>query len=165
MPRPRPKQPLKTSVLDRLLDDSPEVSTDPPIPESKSLRELRQTVRRDLENLLNTRQRALSWPKSLEELESSLVNYGIPDFAGVNLGSSEGRDEIRRILEQTIRRNEPRFQRVKITLLDNLEPLDRVLRFRIEALLRVEPAPEPVTFDSVMEPVSGSFELKGRDRD
>jgi type VI secretion system protein ImpF len=43
--------------------------------------------------------------------------------------------------------------------------LDRVLRFRIEALLRVEPTPEPVTFDSVLEPVTGNFELKGRDRD
>jgi type VI secretion system protein ImpF len=122
-------------------------------------------VRRDLENLLNTRQRALSWPKNLQELDCSLVSYGIPDFAAINLGSAEGRDEVRRVLELTIRRNEPRFQNIKITLLDNVEPLDRVLRFRIEALLRVEPTPEPVTFDSVLEPVTGNFELKGRDRD
>jgi type VI secretion system protein ImpF len=147
------------------LDENPGVATDPPAQESKSHRDLRRSVRRDVENLLNTRQRALSWPKNMQELDCSLLSYGIPDFAAINLGSAEGRDEVRRVLELTIRRNEPRFQNIKITLLDNVEPLDRGRRFRIEAPLRVEPTPEPVTFDSVLEPVTGNFELKGRDRD
>jgi hypothetical protein len=90
MAKPRATQPLKTSVLDRLLDENPGVATDPPALESKSHRELRRSVRRDLENLLNTRQRALSWPKNLQELDCSLLSYGIPDFAAINLGSAEG---------------------------------------------------------------------------
>ncbi len=45
--------------------------------------------------------------------------------------------------------------------LTGAEPLDRTLRFRIEALLRVEPAPEPVAFDSTLEPGAGGFAVRG----
>ena len=44
------------------------------------------------------------------------------------------------------------------------EPLDRTLRFRINGLLRAEPAPEPVTFDSALQPATGNVEVKGASR-
>jgi type VI secretion system protein ImpF len=46
-------------------------------------------------------------------------------------------------------------------MLENSNPLDRTLRFRIDALLYAEPAPEPVVFDSAMEPATGNVEIKG----
>ncbi len=66
-----------------------------------------------------------------------------------------------RLLQTVIREHEPRFKSVKVQLLDNAEPLDRTLRFRIDALLYAEPAPEPVAFDSTLKPISGNFEVKG----
>ncbi len=47
-------------------------------------------------------------------------------------------------------------------LLDNADPHDRSLRFRIDALLQAEPAPEPIAFDSVLEPVSRSVEIRSK---
>ena len=120
-----------------------------------------EAVHRDLEDLLNTRQRWLGWPAHLAELKQSLVNYGIPDFTGSSMGSADSRDELRHAIEDVIRHHEPRFQSVTVHLLDNSEPLDRTLRFRIDALLRMHPAPEPVVFDSALEPGSGAFEVKG----
>lgn len=38
---------------------------------------------------------------------------------------------------------------------------ERALRFRIDARLRVEPAPEPVTFDTVLQLHSGEYLVKG----
>jgi type VI secretion system protein ImpF len=35
------------------------------------------------------------------------------------------------------------------------------LRFRINALLQADPAPEPVVFDSAVRPVTGDVEVKG----
>ncbi|MBN2490939.1 MAG: type VI secretion system baseplate subunit TssE [Planctomycetes bacterium] len=143
-------QPLLPSVLNRLMDPTG----------VKRMRELKEYIRRDLEDLLNTRWRCVSWPRNLDELDVSLVNYGIPDFTGANLGSPENQEEFRRVVEQVIRNFEPRFKSVTVTLLRNPEALDRTLRFRIEATLHTEPAPEPVVFDSALEPLTASFQVK-----
>mgnify|MGYP001176760216 CR=1 FL=1 len=154
-------QPLIPSVLDRLLDDDPGVSREPPRSRNQILRDLKQAVRRDLENLLNTRRRCATWPENLTELQRSLVNYGIPDLTGASLGSASGRQQFCEIIEQVIRQNEPRFKTVKVKPLENTERLDRTLRFRVDALLRADPAPEPVVFDSSLEPGTGNFAVKG----
>lgn len=164
MSRVRPDQPLVPSVLDRLLDDDPTSSREPPKSRVQVLRELKRSVRRDLENLLNTRWRALAWPPDLEELDVSLVNYGLPDITGLELGTLRDRERFRRTMEDVIRRFEPRFKTVRVELLDNVEPLDRSLRFRIDAMLWAEPAPEPIVFDSSLEPSTGTVEVKGAGR-
>jgi type VI secretion system protein ImpF len=164
MSRLQSDQVLIASVLDRLLDDEPEVKSEPGRPRHQVMRDLKQAVRRDLENLLNTRRRCFPWPPGLTELEQSLVNYGAPDFTGANMGSSQGREQFRVAIERLIRRCEPRFKTVRVQMLDSTEPQDRTLRFRIDALLRADPAPEPVVFDSALEPTTGAFQVKGGSR-
>ena len=151
------------SVLDRLLDEEPQRAKDSPIGGRQALMAMRRAVGRDLENLLNTRLRCRSSPADLRELDLSLVNYGIPDFTGANLATSERRGEFRAAVEQVIRRYEPRFTAVSVIMLENTERLDRTLRFRIEALMRADPVPEPVVYDSVVDPVSRSVSVKGGD--
>ena len=73
-------------MLDRLLDHEPDVRREAPRSRNQVLRELKQSVRRDLENLLNTRVRCIPLPPELKELKQSLVNYGIPDLTGASLG-------------------------------------------------------------------------------
>jgi len=157
----RSDQPLVPSVLDRLLDDDPSVVREAPKSRTQVLRELKQSVRRDLENLLNSRRRSKPLPAHLTELDVSLANYGIPDVTGADLGSARKREEFRRQLERTIRSFEPRFKTVFVSILDPQGPLDRALRLRIEGLLRAEPAPEPVAFDSNVEPATGIVEVRG----
>jgi len=151
-------QPLVASVLDRLLDDNPEVTRDPPKSRGQHLAELRRSVRRDLEALLNTRQRCISWPSDLTELDHSLISYGIRDFASMPLGTASQREAFCRDIEAVIRRCEPRFVSVAVALLDGNENIDRSMRFRIEALMYAEPAPEAIVFDSFVD--SASREIK-----
>jgi type VI secretion system protein ImpF len=160
MARVRDDQPLVMSLLDRLLDDNPESQQEAPRTRSQAMRDLKQAVGRDLENLLNTRWRACSWPPNLDELDVSLVNYGIPDFTGANMSLASEREQLRRLVEQVIRRYEPRFKSVKVSLRENRDEFDRTLRFRIDAVLYAEPAPEPVAFDSLLEPASANFEIR-----
>ncbi|MGQ9575802.1 MAG: type VI secretion system baseplate subunit TssE [Thermoguttaceae bacterium] len=157
----RSDQPVIPSVLDRLLDEEPSNPREAPKSRTQVLRELKQSVRRDLENLLNTRWRCRSWPGHLKELDTSLVSYGIPDVTGADLSSAQRREEFRSQLERVIRHFEPRLKNVSVILLEQGEPWDRTLRFRIEGLLLVEPAPEPVAYDSAVEPATGTVEVRG----
>ncbi len=161
MAKARSDQPLVPSVLDRLLDEDPGTSRDAPRTRFQVLRELKQSVRRDIENLLNTRCRAVPFPGNLTDLEVSVVNYGLPDFIGANMGAAEMREQFCQVIEKVIRTYEPRFKSVQVKQLGNADESDRTLRFRIDALLYADPAPEPVTFDSAVEPGTGSFEVKG----
>ena len=154
-------QPLLPSVIDRLIDDDPDITRDPPKSRFQILSKLKQSVRLDLENLLNTRRRVLPMPTELHELERSMVSYGVPDATGAGFGSPEGRERFRREVEAVIIRWEPRFKDVRVVLIDPAEELERTVHFRIEALLLVDPAPEPVAFDSALEPSTGNIEIRG----
>jgi len=161
MARVRPNQPLVPSVLDRLLDDAPDTTRESPASRHQVLRELKQSVRRDLENLLNTRIRCLEVPVNCKELGQSLINYGIPDITGADLGTAQDRESFCRLLQDIIRQYEPRFTKVSVTPAPAADAQDRTFRFRIDAMLMAEPAPEPVVFDSELQPGTGDFEVKG----
>jgi type VI secretion system protein ImpF len=161
MPEIRPDQPLLPSVLDRLLDSEPDVRREAPRSHTQLLRDLKQSVRRDLENLLNTRVRCAPWPPELKELKQSLVNYGIPDMTGASFGSAKAREEFRRIIQTTVTQYERRLKKLNVRLLDPSESVDRTIRFQIDAVLMAEPAPEPIQFDSTLRLTTGSFEVKG----
>jgi len=157
----RRDQRLLPSLLDRLLDDDPQVKRETDQGRHQLLGQMKRSVSRDLENLLNTRRRCLPVPDDLTELTTSLVNYGLPDFTGKHMASAETREAFRAALEDVIRNWEPRFKSVSVTMLEGAEPLDRTLRFRIDALMYADPAPEQLVFDSTLEPLTGDFEIKG----
>ncbi len=160
MARIEKNQELLPSILDRLTDNTI-YSHDPSLHSSfQRIKELRQSVRRDLENLFNTRFRITDLPDNLEQLDDSLLNYGLPDLATINLLDSTSRNNFCRFLESTIRKFEPRFKNVEVTHVGNVDENDRTLRFRIEAVLHAEPLPETIIFNSILEPVTRSVKIE-----
>ena len=152
---------LIPSVLDRLLGEEIPSDSDVTRFRARVIRHHKQAICRDLERLLNTRRRCKSIPADLPELETSLVNYGIPDFTGAEAESLQGRDELLGAIEAAIDRYEPRLRRVRVvSLQDAGAAIHRVLRFRIEGVMLTDGDPEPVAFTSVMEPASGNFLVK-----
>jgi type VI secretion system protein ImpF len=125
----------------------------------QDIRQLKLSVRRDLENLLNTRRRCIESPADCRELKDSLVEYGIPDFTGLNMSVPAERERVRLEIERVIRRYEPRLKSVAVTVQPNVNKFDRTLRLRITGVLRTEPVPERVVFDSELEPAAG-IEIK-----
>jgi type VI secretion system protein ImpF len=140
------------SVFDRLLDDDPTRGEDLHKTRGNALAELRDALRRDLEALLNTRPCSTTWEAGLAELDYSILNYGVATVTNAELSANENREQFRGAVERAIRRFEPRFLKVSVTLTEDTDRIDRTLRFRIEALVRAEPAPEPLVFDSIVDP-------------
>ncbi len=154
------KRKLRASVLDRLIDNEPQSSIDMDANNYHKLKNLRDSVRRDLENLLNTRYKIMQPDEKYSELESSVLNYGLPDLATVNMADIEKKQQFLENFESILREFEPRFKSINISFLDNTDKLDRTLRFRIDATLFADPYPEVIVFDSVLEPVTRSINVK-----
>lgn len=158
---PKPDKELQTtpSVLDRLIDYEPRQSKEPPKSRTRTLSELKQAVRRDLEWLLNTKRMVIYVDENLEEVNDSVVVYGLRDLTSLSVRSLEQRNFLIKEVERTIKTFEPRFLNLKVSL-EPAENTDKSLRFKIEAYLNVDPAPEPVTFDTVLELGTGDFEVR-----
>lgn len=154
------KKELRPSILDRLLDDEPHIQVEADKNRHQHLRELRNSVKRDLESLLNTRYRMVEPPEEFPNLEVSILNYGLPDLATVNIADMEKKKAFTKHLEKILRDYEPRFKSVKVNHINNKDTTDRTLRFRIDATMYADPAPEIVIFDSVLDPVSRTVNVE-----
>jgi type VI secretion system protein ImpF len=76
--------------------------------------------------------------------------------------SNSTRDQSRLIwlLESAISTFEPRLEAVKVSM-EPISPGSRMLKFQIEGMLRMDPAPERISFDTVLELTSGVYQVKG----
>ncbi|NRR30318.1 type VI secretion system baseplate subunit TssE [Oxalobacteraceae bacterium] len=139
-------------LFDRLMDEPVRSSGGTVV--RLSIEELKDSVARDLEALLNTR---TVIPEGLlkryPECGSSIVTYGLNDFAGLSLSSTDDRAYICRCLERAIARHEPRLREVVASLEVREGSINR-LNFAITALLVVSSAQEPVNFDAILQPSS-----------
>ncbi|MBS0184522.1 MAG: type VI secretion system baseplate subunit TssE [Nitrospira sp.] len=132
-----------------------------PAPSSLSLRELRASVARDIETLLNTRRELLfDLPQDMEEVRKSILLFGLPDFTSYSLLNPQDRKSLRRAVEEALVTFEPRLKSVRVTL-ETREKYDTTLRFRIDALLRTDPAPEPITLDASLSVVTNQYTVRG----
>lgn len=148
------------SILDRLIDHEPHRQVEAPTSRNQVIRELRESVRRDLETLLNTRVPCAADPKEWIAEQNSVINYGIPDLSGLNLNSDEDREGFAKLIQKIILHYESRFKSVHIKVLSNDNDYDRTFRFRIDAILKVEPAVKAIVFDSSLEKVSRKFTVR-----
>ena len=110
--------------------------------------------------LLNSRRWIVDLPSGRHHLHRSLLAYGLPDFVHVSMETVDEREMLRASIESLIRRFEPRLSRVVVSTPEP-EPTGRNLRFQVEAVLNLKPAPEVVTFDSVLLMPTRTFELRG----
>jgi type VI secretion system protein ImpF len=146
-------------LFDKLMGDGGPRTSARSVVTRLSMEELKDTVARDLESLLNTRvviQEELL--RNYPECSKSIIAYGLNDFAGMSLASTDDRASICRSLEQSIARHEPRLRNVRAMLEVQEGSINR-LNFAITALLLVDSAREPVNFDAVLQPSSLQYSI------
>lgn len=160
MARVRSQLPILPSLLDRLIDDDPQSPQDVEKSAPTLLQEIKSNIRRDLENLLNTRLFRAPAPGLYPELERSVINYGLPDFSTVQFGSAEHLEQFRRVVQETIEKFETRFRQVRVDIMDAGEDYDRTLYLKINSVLMVEPDPVPVLFDSRIHALDRVMKLR-----
>jgi type VI secretion system protein ImpF len=149
------------SVLDRLLDLELREAADPQFSRAMSVRNYKAGVRRDLQWLLNTKRTPEPAGPDYFHSRRSLFNYGIPDFSVLSSTSHKDRNRLLTEMEECIGFFEPRLKNVKVTLVNTDGLTTKMLRFQIEATLMMDPSPEQVSFDTVLDVVSGDYEVKG----
>lgn len=147
-------------MFEKLTDEKPGLTEPTPSLRSATVSELRESVVRHLEVLLNTRRSDADIDPAFEESNKSVLTYGVADFTSLLLANTFDREGLRRSMERSIRLFEPRLTHVELTM-EEWKPAQFGLHFRISALLRVEPQNEPVLFDAVLAKDTRRFQVTG----
>ncbi len=148
------------SLIDRLIDMDPGSEREALPNQWEQMRECKAALCRDLTALLNTRRAQEDFPADFEDATNSLLSFGLPDFTAYDLRNGIEQERLRRSMERAVRQFEPRLARVTVTI-DEPDPLRPILQFQISAMLRVEPAVEPVVFDVTLQRESRRIAVTG----
>jgi len=161
MARWEPEQTVTQSVLERLIDRDPKSGSEGAPTRAQSVRLLRASVRRDLEWLLNTRRTPAPADETYPEVARSVYNYGLPDLNALNWESSRDRTRLARAVQESLNIFEPRLRGIKVVPLEPVAGAPHIMRFQIEGLLEMDPAPELIVFDTTLQLSSGEYQVKG----
>ncbi len=153
---------LRASILDRLMTGETGAGVRS-VHEYIGVRQLRDSIARDLEWLLNTKFTEFLDLDQFPEAKASILTYGVPDFSTYSWQSTSDAAGIARILEETIRRFEPRLvpRSIKVEVGPNPGVADFSLGFRISAVLHVDPIREAVSFDTTLDFDSAAIHVRG----
>ncbi|MGB2671780.1 MAG: type VI secretion system baseplate subunit TssE [Candidatus Acidiferrum sp.] len=163
MPDHDSNAPLRLPLLDRLLDDEPKIKSEAPMTRSVSLARLKTAVRRDLENLLNTRRTPDYIPEGSVEILRSVYYYGLPDITSMPANFLYEQTKLLQAIETAVKTFEARLDGVRVSLVP-VAGQSRVLRFVIDGMLRIDPLPEHVVYDASIELTSLEVQISGEDR-
>lgn len=155
MARLRESEVLRPSLIDRLTVEGREDAR-------IGVQELRDAIRRDLEWLLNAR-RLLEVPvDDYAEASRSILAFGLPDLSPYSRADGGDRDRICALIADAIRTFEPRLAKGSVVVehvpTDELDDFD--LRFRITAVIHVDPVREAISFDTSMDFNSGMVSVE-----
>ena len=146
------KSAARALLFDRLTDFHPTLPEESRPFRVLSLPELKASVRRELEYVLNTR--CPSPASLLEGAEPTILDYGAPDMSALSPHNVDGRLRLTRLLARTIDIFEPRLRQVRVEV-EPVEDQPYALRVRIDAYLVVERVAEPVSFPVFIQSKSG----------
>jgi type VI secretion system protein ImpF len=146
---------VQQSVLDRLMDEDPTTQAESPMSRAESVRALKEAVRRDLEALLNTRRTPEPAPEGLSEVAQSVYHFGLMDISSMSRDSPETSVRLTRMVEEAIALFESRLTAVKVTAVPDARTALGELKFAIEGTLQLDPVPERISFDTVLDATKG----------
>jgi type VI secretion system protein ImpF len=142
------------SLIDRLTDAEPWPET-----RAASIAMYRESMKRDMEWLLNTRQPVIPELESYPATAASVLNFGLPEIRSFDGSAGKEQNALTLALEKCIRAFEPRISQPRVFLAYS-DHLSRSLRFHIEGQIFYENMEEEIKFDTVLELISGEYEVK-----
>jgi type VI secretion system protein ImpF len=144
------------SLLDRLIDEEPKVSREPVQNRLADMAQLKSSLVRDLERLLNSRRNIFEPPAAYRWVNQSLFVYGLSDFTGENPKNPFAKQKLRQEIEKTLSRFESRLKKIRVEF-EVAGENARSLRFRISGVISVSKVREPVSFDTYLDVNRGQF--------
>lgn len=150
------KAEIRMPLFDRLVDREPLQRREARPLRTLGRRDLKESVRRELEQLFNTR-----CPIPAHRLSSrprTVVDYGIPDLSGFSARNPDDRARVAEILRRAVEVFEPRLTGVRVVV-EGVPEDDFALAGRIDAILDVDLVPEPVSFLTALQLKEGGVEI------
>lgn len=138
------------SLLDRLMDDDPDRTSESTQSEDLALEHYKVSLRRDLEHLLNTKRPQLDGLDRYEVLGGTIVGYGIHDLSTEDFSVPAVRERARRTIAQVIRNHETRLSGIEVEVDD--APTSRGINLRISAVLTLTRNREMVVYEASVKP-------------
>jgi type VI secretion system protein ImpF len=132
---------ITQSLVDRLADTEQWPET-----RATSISMYRESMKRDLEWLLNTRNPVIPELESYPATAASVLNFGLPDLHSFDGSAGREQNALTVALEKCIRTFEPRIHQPRVYL-TRTDLLSRSLRFHIEGQITYENMDEEVKFD------------------
>jgi type VI secretion system protein ImpF len=151
---------MKLTLLDRLTGVDNASGSDKRSHSYARDRLWKESLRRDLSDLLNTRRGETDFKTAFEQSANSILSFGVVDFTSFNLNSDVDQERVRQSIERVIRQFEPRLSGVTVTL-EQPEPLHPALKLRIEAISRNGPNMESITIEGTLHRASRNIALSG----
>jgi len=149
---------LPMPLLERLIDREPLHVFDTAATSQLSLQQLYTDVRNNLEKLLNTRLRYISYPEQFRQLECSLITYGLADFMHGFYGSRINQVALSYQIKASIEKFEPRLRNIGVNIQDGYgDEMDRIFRIRIEATLEYYDGNRDAVFESALDLTKNNF--------
>ena len=156
MRQPKPVPGARALLFDRLVDLHPDEDEGERPLRILDREQLKMSVRRELERLLNTR---CSLPlHGLDEAERSVINYGIPDFSSLSAHNADDHALIASIIGKTISAFEPRLRQVRVEV-HPVENNEGALWLSIEGVMAIDLFNEPVSFPVLLNSKNGAAEI------
>jgi type VI secretion system protein ImpF len=160
-----PKERLQPSLLDRLMDNEPDKTQESREQRVFSLTRLRDAALRDLAWLLNTTNLAAGQDLSAyPEVTSSVLNFGLPDLAGLSVSGTDVA-ELERTLRQAIANFEPRILRHTLSVrleVNESQMSHNAMTFLIEGELWAQPVPLRLYLKTEIDLDSGDVRVSGQ---
>jgi type VI secretion system protein ImpF len=148
---------MPRSLLDRLIDDSPDLASEPVMSEDDSFEAMKAGLRRDLEGLLNARRPFSRWLSGTPELAGTVVDFGLPDLSTEDFGTEAVRERIRRMIASCIRTHEPRLSKVEVE--KDGGPGSTGVHFRISAVISFSNYEAEVIYDARLRPTDRAIDV------
>jgi type VI secretion system protein ImpF len=139
-------------LFERLTDYQPQEPAEASPLRVYSREELRESIRREVGRLLNTR-----CPVP-EERNGTVIDYGIPDFSWMSAASGDHRQQLANTIAAKVAAFEPRLEQVRVHLeRDSADP--RAIIGTIEGVLVVESIREAVSFPLLIHNKNGVMDV------
>ena len=146
----------RASLIERLVDNHPKRAGEARPLRTQSRKRLKESIRRDLSWLFNTRTPLPG--REYDSRELTVIDYGIPDFGSSFTANLEDHGLLTRRLLKAINTFEPRLRHVRIQV--NPTPSnERSLSVSIEAMVVVDEVRTPVSFQTILQSKTGTWEI------
>jgi len=155
------KQLFYMSVIDRLIHReglSPNINN-APVNNYLTLYQLKQLIINDLEVLFNTNRFLFSEADSFPEIQKSILQFGINDYAGNYSELKTIQKQLAADIKRAIDIFEPRLKDATVQMIEQ-DKNKMNLSFKVTASISVEPVDFPIFFDTYFDITKQLFKFE-----